>query len=235
MEGRAFWSRYWQLFVDKAQGRQYLYDFSAYLQKRADLPEPKKESTQALVAGRPKPAPMDSPLGILSSFIGAFLAILTVAGLHSWSQTQDTGIEVSWIVMSFGAAAVLLFAKPGGELSAPRNAIFGQVLSAFVGVCWRNVFHYALGEDESRFLFFCAALSVASAIVVMVRLVDFSFKILEAFDQDDSSSWRSYSVDGCIDAKDGCLEWVLVYFTACSVGNLGFGSLCYLRQQRTSR
>jgi CBS-domain-containing membrane protein len=48
-------------------------------------------------------------------------------------------IDIAFIVGSFGASAVLVFAVLESKMSQPRNFVGGQVLSALVGVTTRVV------------------------------------------------------------------------------------------------
>ena len=69
---------------------------------------------------------------IIWSAIGSFLGILSIylvghmQGLHL--------NETLFLVGSFGASAVLLYATPTSPYAQPRNLIFGHILSAAVGV-----------------------------------------------------------------------------------------------------
>ncbi len=69
---------------------------------------------------------------IFWSAIGSFtgiLAIYTVGHLQGF-QLQDN----LFLVGSFGASSVLLYAIPASPFAQPRNLIFGHLLSAIVGV-----------------------------------------------------------------------------------------------------
>lgn len=61
----------------------------------------------------------------------------------------------AYIVPSFGASAVLLFAIPHGPLSQPWNLFAGHLVSAFIGVTCAQYFHNEM---------FAAALAVGLAI-----------------------------------------------------------------------
>ena len=70
------------------------------------------------------------------SFVGSFVGILAVACVHYLALLGDLeGSDLVGIVGSFGAHAVLVFAAPHSPLAQPYNAIVGNVVSAFVGVC----------------------------------------------------------------------------------------------------
>jgi len=80
-----------------------------------------------------KRLPQRAPLHeIFWSMIGSFLGILSIylvghlQGLH----LQDN----LFLVGSFGASAVLLYAIPSSPFAQPRNLILGHTISALVGV-----------------------------------------------------------------------------------------------------
>ncbi len=93
---------------------------------------------------------------ILWSWIGGFLGIAAIAWV---SQLFFTGLDVSLMLGSFGASAVLVYGAVRSPLAQPRNLIGGHMLSALVGViCWKLLHqHPWLAE----------AMAVASAIAVM--------------------------------------------------------------------
>jgi len=109
--------------------------------------------------GSAKPA-MDrpSPLAIVRASGAAFVAILAIA-----APTLYLGLPTSaglFLIGSFGATAVLLYAAPHSEFAQPRNVIGGHVLSAFVGVSAYKLLDTHLGV--------AAALAVAVSIAVML-------------------------------------------------------------------
>ncbi len=91
------------------------------------------------------------------SWLGAFLGIYIISILNDLiGMDRKTGF---FLVGSFGASAVLIYAAPQLELSQPRNFLGGQIFSAFVGI---TVYKY-LPFDLS----ILSAISVSIAIVVM--------------------------------------------------------------------
>lgn len=80
-----------------------------------------------------KSAPPRAPSHeIFWSSLGSFLGILAV---YLVSHYQGLHLEDSlFLVGSFGASAVLLYAIPNSPFAQPRNLILGHVLSAIVGV-----------------------------------------------------------------------------------------------------
>lgn len=71
---------------------------------------------------------------IFWSWLGAFLGIVAVAAA---GQLVFGGFELTLMIGSFGASAVLLYGAPRSPLAQPRNLVGGHMLSALVGVlCW---------------------------------------------------------------------------------------------------
>ena len=90
------------------------------------------------------------------SWIGAFLGIAAVAWAN---QFFFTGNDLSLMIGSFGASAVLVYGAVRSPLAQPRNLMGGHILSAFIGVvCWK-LFH--------QFPWIAEATAVASAIALM--------------------------------------------------------------------
>lgn len=93
---------------------------------------------------------------ILWSWIGAFMGIAAVAWLHRWL-LADT--DLTLVIGSLGASAVLVYGAARSPLAQPRNLIGGHVLSALVGVtCWQW-----LGFEP----WLAMAVAVATAIALM--------------------------------------------------------------------
>jgi len=80
-----------------------------------------------------KRAPQRAPLHeIFWSTLGSFLGILSI---YVVGHLQGLHLEDNlYLVGSFGASAVLLYAIPASPFAQPRNLILGHALSAFVGV-----------------------------------------------------------------------------------------------------
>ena len=100
--------------------------------------------------------PRVSNAEIAWSWAGAFLGIAT-AGLAS--QAFFEGLDLTLMIGSLGASAVLVYGAPRSPLAQPRNLVGGHVLSAIVGVaCWKLLHQYP---------WLAAALAVATAIAIM--------------------------------------------------------------------
>jgi CBS-domain-containing membrane protein len=90
------------------------------------------------------------------SWIGSFLGIITISFIHF---DLLKGTDLSLVIGSFGASAVLIYGAVHSPLAQPRNLIGGHILSALVGVVCFKLF----GE----YIWFASALAVATSILVM--------------------------------------------------------------------
>jgi len=93
---------------------------------------------------------------IVWSWIGAFLGIAAVAWV---SNLFFDGLDVSLMIGSFGATAVLLYGAVRSPLAQPRNLIGGHIISAAIGVlCWKLF---------NQHFWFAESMAVATAIAAM--------------------------------------------------------------------
>jgi CBS-domain-containing membrane protein len=90
------------------------------------------------------------------SWIGSFLGIFSISYIHF---DILEGTDLSMVIGSFGASAVLIYGAVNSPLAQPRNLIGGHILSAIVGVLAFKFF--------SVNIWFCAAFAVATSILVM--------------------------------------------------------------------
>jgi len=98
------------------------------------------------------------PSFILWAVGGSFLGIFLLQLVNVWLLGENERI---FVVGSFGAQAVLIFAAPGAPLAQPWNALCGQVIGAFWGVlCWK-----AVGSDDSL-----GAPALASGLAVSLAI-----------------------------------------------------------------
>ncbi|CAA6820550.1 MAG: HPP family protein [uncultured Sulfurovum sp.] len=93
---------------------------------------------------------------IIWTWIGSFFGILTVSYVHL---EILEGTDLSLIIGSFGASAVLIYGAVHSPLSQPRNLIGGHFLSALIGVTI-----YKLLPEH---MLLSAALAVSLSIFVM--------------------------------------------------------------------
>lgn len=109
------------------------------------------------MVGTTKSPPGVSLSEITWSWVGAFLGIALVALSHY--RLLGEGSDLTMIIGSFGASAVLIYGAVKSPLAQPRNLMGGHVLSALIGVTCYNLFH-----DQ---MWLASALAVATAIAVM--------------------------------------------------------------------
>lgn len=93
---------------------------------------------------------------IIWSWIGSFLGILVISYIH-YDMLNET--DLSLVIGSFGASAVLIYGAVNSPLAQPRNLIGGHLLSAFIGVSCYQLF--------SGNIWFCSAFAVSTSILVM--------------------------------------------------------------------
>lgn len=103
-------------------------------------------------------SPPGGPLhDLLWSWVGAVIGI----GLCSYlSSRYFEPHDLSLLIGSFGASAVLVYAAIKSPLAQPRNLVGGHVLSALSGVACYQLFGHTI--------WLAAALAVSLAIVVML-------------------------------------------------------------------
>lgn len=93
---------------------------------------------------------------VMWSWIGAFLGIMTLA----WVQgLLFTGTDLTLMIGSFGASAVLAYGAVRSPLAQPRHLVGGHVISALIGVTAWQLLHQH--PDLA------AAVAVATAIAAM--------------------------------------------------------------------
>ena len=94
------------------------------------------------------------------SWLGSFLGVAAVALLHAGLFEPR---DLSLLIGSFGASAVLLYGAVRSPLAQPRNLIGGHVLSAIIGVSAQ------LWLGGTPWLAAAVAVSVAIAIMHLTR------------------------------------------------------------------
>ncbi len=90
------------------------------------------------------------------AWIGSFLGIIAISYFHM-DILDDK--DLTLVVGSYGASAVLIYGVPNSPLSQPRNLIGGHLLSAIVGVISYKLF--------SSNLFLATAIAVSTSILIM--------------------------------------------------------------------
>lgn len=100
--------------------------------------------------------PRVSSSEIIWSWLGGFLGILSVAWInHLWFE----GSDLTMLIGSFGASAVLVYGAVRSPLAQPRNLVGGHVVSAITGVTAWKLFHV----DP----WLASAIAVATSIALM--------------------------------------------------------------------
>ncbi|HLB70761.1 MAG: HPP family protein [Candidatus Methanoperedens sp.] len=109
----------------------------------------------AKLKGRSRSPPSVGLDEIFWSWLGSFLGIAAVAYIsYQYLETTD----LTMIIGSFGASAVLIYAAITSPLAQPRNLVGGHVVSAMIGV--------AAYQHVSN-LWLASALAVSLAIAFM--------------------------------------------------------------------
>jgi len=102
--------------------------------------------------------------------IGVF-ASLTIIGAVAQQIPSFAHHAVPTIVGSFGAAAVLDFYAIESPLAQPRNAIFGQLISAIIGVAVCKLFALSPNFDAVRWIGASFACAAATAVMGLTGTV----------------------------------------------------------------
>ncbi len=95
---------------------------------------------------------------LLWSWAGSFLGITVIVlniGLFNFDRMDSL-----FLIGSFGASAVLLYAAPQAPLSQPRNLLGGHLISALVGI--------TISQHFEIYIDFQPALAVSTAIFLML-------------------------------------------------------------------
>jgi len=93
---------------------------------------------------------------LIWSWIGSFLGILAISYFHR-DILDDK--DLTLVIGSFGASAVLVYGAVNSPLAQPRNLIGGHIISAIVGVISYKLF--------SQNLLFACAFCVSTSILIM--------------------------------------------------------------------
>ncbi|MGB1226848.1 MAG: HPP family protein [Poseidonibacter sp.] len=93
---------------------------------------------------------------IIWSWLGSFLGILAISYFHNDILNDK---DLTLVIGSFGASAVLVYGAVNSPLAQPRNLIGGHILSAIIGVLSFKLF--------SQNILLASAFAVATSILVM--------------------------------------------------------------------
>lgn len=98
----------------------------------------------------------DLMLILVMSFIAiSFLALM------------DSSLSNHYLIASFGATGVLIFAVPKSPFSRPKNVFLGHLISAFIGMCIVIIFEQ-LGWFDSYHWIACGLAASLAIIAMMV-------------------------------------------------------------------
>ncbi len=95
-----------------------------------------------------------------------FLILLTSFAAISVLAWMDSKLPDHYLIASFGATSVLIFAVPQSPFSHPKNVFLGHLISAIVGLSMVVVFQYLGCFDSLQWL--AAGIAASVAIVAMV-------------------------------------------------------------------
>ena len=101
------------------------------------------------------------PADLWWAFIGSFLGISTIGLMSKYLQGLAYTDKI-FLIGSFGASAVLVYAAANSPLAQPRNVVGGHLLGALVGVTTAQLF------QAPQLLWLGAALAVSFSIVAMI-------------------------------------------------------------------
>ncbi|KAK1968954.1 HPP family protein [Colletotrichum sublineola] len=117
-----------------------------------------------------KPCSVGTVLPILWACIGVFCGVAVVALVSRHiPMFEEHGAPI--IVGSFGAAAVLEFYSIESPLAQPRNSVFGQVLSAVVGVAIGKLLQLSPHFESIRWLGGAISCALATTVMALTKTV----------------------------------------------------------------
>ncbi|KAK2028427.1 HPP family protein [Colletotrichum zoysiae] len=117
-----------------------------------------------------KPSNVGNIVSILWACIGVFcgVAIVAIVSRHI-PIFREHGAPI--IVGSFGAAAVLEFYSIESPLAQPRNSVFGQVLSAVIGVAINKLLQLSPHFESIRWLGGALSCALATTVMALTKTV----------------------------------------------------------------
>ncbi|PSK56722.1 hypothetical protein B9Z65_6346 [Elsinoe australis] len=118
---------------------------------------------------RTPPPQLPPTIQTLLSLLATFLGLLTVTSISNFSP-QLSHIANPVLIPSLGAGAVLNYVTPNLPAAQPRPTIFGQIISAAVGVGVSKLFTHAddgPGENFANLVWLAAPTAVAAAVLAM--------------------------------------------------------------------
>ncbi|KXH67374.1 HPP family protein [Colletotrichum salicis] len=117
-----------------------------------------------------KPQNVGNLVSIFWACVGVFCGVAVVSIVSRQIPSfRDHGAPI--IVGSFGAAAVLEFYSIESPLSQPRNSVFGQLLSAIIGVAICKLFQLSPHFDSIRWLGGASSCALATTVMALTKTV----------------------------------------------------------------
>jgi CBS-domain-containing membrane protein len=114
-------------------------------------------------AGDRRP-PRDHVHHILISALGAFVAIACLAAINNYATEP---VQLTQLMMSFGASAVLLYGVPKSPLSQPRNLVGSHLIAAVIGISVRNIFEVIRWRTGIDVIWLGYPISMSLSLAVM--------------------------------------------------------------------
>ncbi|KAM0699457.1 hypothetical protein Q7P36_000459 [Cladosporium allicinum] len=105
-----------------------------------------------------------------SAFIGAFVGILCIGAIFKYAPgVSDKHPPV--LIASLGATAILDYSAIRSPVAQPRNAVFGQGLSAIVGVAIAKCFMHNSNFNDLQWVAGAVACACAALVMCMTNTV----------------------------------------------------------------
>ena len=105
-----------------------------------------------------------------SAFVGAFVGILLIGAIFKYAPGV-TAKNPPVIIASLGATAILDYSAIRSPVAQPRNAVFGQGLSAIVGVAISKCFQLNSNFLDLQWIAGAVACACASLVMCMTNTV----------------------------------------------------------------
>lgn len=105
-----------------------------------------------------------------SAFVGAFVGILTIGAIYKYAPGV-TDKHPPVLIASLGATAILDYSAIRSPVAQPRNAVFGQGLSAIVGVAISKLFQLNSNFQDLQWIAGAMACACASLVMCMTNSV----------------------------------------------------------------
>jgi hypothetical protein len=88
---------------------------------------------------------------LIVMFLQSAIATLTLGLLTGYATIPRGGVSYTMMIPSFGASAALLYGAPELPSSQPKNAFFGQLIGALVGLAMGHALH-SVDNPEANYI-----------------------------------------------------------------------------------